>query len=119
MDKVVKSSKKAVAGIVGGVIVLIGLILVPYPGPGWLIVFAGLAVLSTEFHFARRLLKFARSKYDIWAKWLKVQPWLVQILAVLLTTCVVAVTLWALNTFGMLAGFFDINYPWLTPPYFR
>ena len=45
---------------IGALIVVVGLILVPLPGPGWLIVFFGLAILGTEFHWARRLLGWAR-----------------------------------------------------------
>lgn len=45
---------------VGALIIVVGLILVPLPGPGWLIVFFGLAILGTEFHWARRLLGWAR-----------------------------------------------------------
>lgn len=45
---------------VGALVMVIGLILVPLPGPGWLIVFFGLAILGTEFHWARRLLGWAR-----------------------------------------------------------
>ena len=35
----------------GVTVVIVGLILVPLPGPGWLIVFCGLAILATEFHW--------------------------------------------------------------------
>src|SRR5215210_219979 len=41
----------------GVLIVLIGLALVPLPGPGWLIVAVGLAVLALEFDRAERLLE--------------------------------------------------------------
>ncbi len=34
---------------------MFGVRLVPLPGPGWLIVFLGLAILGTEFAWARRL----------------------------------------------------------------
>ena len=34
------------------------------PGPGWAIVFVGLAILATEFDWARRLLAYARERYD-------------------------------------------------------
>ena len=51
---------RVVLTAVGALIVGIGLILVPLPGPGWLIVFFGLAILGTEFHWARRLLVWAR-----------------------------------------------------------
>src|SRR5829696_7554299 len=33
-------------GVFGGGLALIGLVLVPLPGPGWLVVFLGLAVLG-------------------------------------------------------------------------
>ncbi|HSX28294.1 MAG TPA: TIGR02611 family protein [Candidatus Saccharimonadales bacterium] len=40
---------------VGGLIVIVGIILIPLPGPGWAIVFVGLAILATEFELAMRL----------------------------------------------------------------
>ena len=42
--------------VLGLVIVVGGLIVVPAPGPGWLIVFAGVSVWATEFEWAQRLL---------------------------------------------------------------
>jgi uncharacterized protein (TIGR02611 family) len=42
-------------GLLGTVVAVVGLILVPLPGPGWLIVFLGLAILGTEFPAAHRL----------------------------------------------------------------
>ena len=48
--------------VLGGVTVLVGLVLVPAPGPGWLVVFAGLALLATEFAWARRLLVHVRRR---------------------------------------------------------
>ena len=41
-------------------IVVGGLALVPLPGPGWVIVFIGLAIWASEFEWAQRLLDFAR-----------------------------------------------------------
>lgn len=51
-------------------VLVVGVIAIPYPGPGWLIVFAGLAILATEFDWARRVLRYARGKYDAWTAWL-------------------------------------------------
>ena len=51
-------------GIAGGVVVIAGIIMIPYPGPGWLVVFAGLALLATEFERAQRVLTFARTHYE-------------------------------------------------------
>lgn len=48
---------KIVITLVGILLVVIGLLMVPLPGPGWLVVFAGLALLATEFVWARRLTR--------------------------------------------------------------
>lgn len=56
-------------GVLGAAIVVGGLVLVPLPGPGWLIVFGGLALLATEFAWAGRLLDFARTKVRGWTDW--------------------------------------------------
>lgn len=42
--------------IAGTGVVLIGLVLLPLPGPGLLIIIAGLAILGTEFEWARRIM---------------------------------------------------------------
>src|SRR5215468_10502274 len=39
-------------GVLGGLVLVAGILMIPYPGPGWLVVFAGLAVLATEFAWA-------------------------------------------------------------------
>ncbi len=59
-----------VVALLGVAITLGGLLLVPLPGPGWLIVLAGLALLATEFEPARRLLEFARRTLQMWTSWL-------------------------------------------------
>ena len=49
---------RAGVAVLGLVIVVVGVILIPLPGPGWLIVFVGLATLGTEFPAAHRLAGF-------------------------------------------------------------
>ena len=41
--------------LVGGLVLLVGIVTIPGPGQGWATVFLGLAILSTEFRWARRL----------------------------------------------------------------
>jgi uncharacterized protein (TIGR02611 family) len=61
---------KAVVGVVGVVVVIVGLILVPLPGPGWLTVFVGIAILGTEFPAAHRLNVFIKAKlHRFWLWW--------------------------------------------------
>jgi uncharacterized protein (TIGR02611 family) len=43
--------------LLGFAVMIIGLIMVPLPGPGWLVVFAGLAILSLEFVWAQEAVK--------------------------------------------------------------
>src|SRR4029079_6446250 len=78
IEKVHRITKKIVIAIAGGVIVAAGLALVPLPGPGWLIVLAGLGVWAIEFHWARRLLAFTRAQLHNWWQWIGRQPWWVK-----------------------------------------
>lgn len=42
---------------VGAVLVPVGIVLIPLPGPGLLLLAAGLGILSLEFHWPRRMLR--------------------------------------------------------------
>ncbi|WP_220087844.1 PGPGW domain-containing protein, partial [Burkholderia multivorans] len=74
--------------------VVIGLILVPLPGPGWLIVIIGLFVISTEFHWARHLLHFVRVRVEAWTHWIMRQPLWVRWAVGALTAAFVACVVW-------------------------
>jgi len=84
-------------GLVGGLVVAVGIVAIPLPGPGWLIVFAGLFVLATEFLWAERVLEYARHRVEGWTDWLGRQSVLVRLAVALLTAAfvygVVVVTL--------------------------
>ncbi|WP_165372608.1 PGPGW domain-containing protein [Nocardioides iriomotensis] len=54
--------KKVLAALVGGGLVVLGAILMPLPGPGFVIVVAGIAVMATQFDWARSLLHKTRDK---------------------------------------------------------
>jgi uncharacterized protein (TIGR02611 family) len=49
--------KKLVITIVGILLVLAGVVMLAIPGPGILTIAGGLAILSTEYQWARRLLR--------------------------------------------------------------
>jgi uncharacterized protein (TIGR02611 family) len=105
-------------GIVGTLVLVAGLAMIPYPGPGWLVVFAGLAILATEFAWAHRLLSYARSRYDAWTRWLRRQPWPIKLLVLVGTGAIVLVTLWLLDAFGMVAGWLGLHWTWVQSPLF-
>jgi uncharacterized protein (TIGR02611 family) len=77
-------------GLIGTIVVVIGIILIPFPGPGWLIVLAGLAILALEFQWAQRLLQYTRDRLERWWHWLGRQHWTVRILAGLVGLVIVA-----------------------------
>jgi uncharacterized protein (TIGR02611 family) len=103
-------------GVLGGLVLVAGIVMIPYPGPGWLVVFAGLAILATEFAWAERVLRYAKSCYDGWDRWLRRQNTLVRAAVVSATAAVVVVTLWLVNTYGLVASWFGIDWPWLSSP---
>lgn len=47
--------RKPFVFVLGFTVVVVGIILLPLPGPGWVIIFAGFAILATEFEFAERV----------------------------------------------------------------
>jgi uncharacterized protein (TIGR02611 family) len=71
---------RALVGLVGVLVVLGGFALIPLPGPGWLIVFTGLAILATEFEWAERLLRYGRSRLRAWSEWIKARSLPVRLL---------------------------------------
>lgn len=95
---------------------MVGIVAIPYPGPGWLIVFAALAILSTEFEWAGRLLRFARGYYDAWQQWLKAQSLIVKAVFWCVTAIVVVLTVWLLNGYGFLNHFLGLGQDWLDSP---
>jgi uncharacterized protein (TIGR02611 family) len=104
--------------LLGGLVLALGIVLIPYPGPGWLIVFAGLAILAAEFHWARRLLHFLRARYTAWTHWMARRHPLLRLALYTFTGLVVLATLWLLNAFALVGGWFGIHYPWLGSPIF-
>lgn len=116
MNTVTKKAKQVAVAFVGGFVVLVGIVAIPYPGPGWLIVFAGLAILATEFDWARRLLARARGKYDQWVEWMNQQTDAIRFLFFLMTSLIVVVTIWLFNGYGLLNGWFNLDWDWLRSP---
>ena len=110
--------RKIVVGVAGGSVLVVGIVAIPYPGPGWLIVFAGLAILSREFAWAKRALVFGRGKYDDWAAWVKRQNWPVRLLLGAFTCAVVVATLWLLNAYGLMNDWFNLGQDWVRSPLF-
>lgn len=61
MKRVLSQVGRSVAGVV---LVLLGIILVPLPGPGFLVIFAGLVVLARDYVWAQRLVDRMRARVE-------------------------------------------------------
>ncbi|MFD5428741.1 TIGR02611 family protein [Streptomyces sp. NPDC127084] len=48
--------------IIGLAVVGAGVIMLPLPGPGWLVIFAGMAIWATEFVWAQLVLRWTKRK---------------------------------------------------------
>lgn len=65
--------KKILVLIIGGTVLIIGIILIFLPGPSFIVIPAGLAILAIEFSWARNLLKKVQNraggKLSGWIPW--------------------------------------------------
>jgi uncharacterized protein (TIGR02611 family) len=57
-------------GVLGTVVVAVGIVLIPFPGPGWAIVILGLAIWAIEFQWAKNLLEFTKRHVQSWTRWI-------------------------------------------------
>lgn len=106
-------------GVLGTLVLILGIVAIPYPGPGWLIVFAGLAILASEFAWAKRVLRYARGKYDAWTGWLGRQSVVVRMAVLAGTGLIVLATLYLLGALYLVAGWVGLDgWTWLQSPFF-
>ncbi|MEU7816572.1 TIGR02611 family protein [Pseudonocardia sp. NPDC049154] len=113
----VRRTYRVAIGVLGTLVLAAGIVAIPYPGPGWAIVFVGLAILASEFAWAKRVLHFAKGKYDAWTDWLGRQSLVVKLLVLGATALIVVATLWLLNAFWLVAGWVGLQeWTWLQSP---
>ena len=53
--------KRVVIAVMGGTVLALGIVCIVLPGPAFLVIPAGLAILAIEFAWARRWLRSARA----------------------------------------------------------
>ena len=56
----IKIARRVIVSVVGATVVLIGIALLVLPGPAFIVIPLGLAILATEYAWARRWLKKVR-----------------------------------------------------------
>lgn len=57
-----RQARKVVVAVVGTTVLLIGIIMVVAPGPAFIVIPSGLAILATEFVWAKRWLRYAKRR---------------------------------------------------------
>lgn len=57
-----RAARKGVVLVVGLTVLAFGVVLIVLPGPAFLVIPAGLAILATEFLWARRLLRYGKDR---------------------------------------------------------
>jgi len=60
--KTLRQVKRMAVGLIGGTVVLFGIALIVLPGPAFIVIPAGLAILATEYVWARRLLHHLKAR---------------------------------------------------------
>ena len=76
-EKTGRFSAKRIFNTAGGIgLVVVGIILLPAPGPGWVVIALGLGVMAGEFRAVARFLDFAETQIRSWlpSKRRKVAP---------------------------------------------
>jgi len=86
---------RVAVGVAGLVIVVAGLVAVPAPGPGWLIVLVGVSVWASEFEWAQRLLRWAKGVLSRWTEGVQAARWWVRTVVAAGTAALVASIFWA------------------------
>jgi uncharacterized protein (TIGR02611 family) len=64
LDKLSPGVRKVLVGLVGGLVLLAGIAMMLLPGPAFIFVPLGLAILALEFAWARHYLQKVRGWYD-------------------------------------------------------
>lgn len=110
---------KTLIALLGWSVLLLGMVMIPYPGPGWVIVFVGLSILAKEFEWASDMHDFVRRKYDEWYAWIARQPGYVRVIFWCLTALTVIITVWLVNGYGLLSSWLNLDIDWLSSPFVR
>ncbi|HUC19961.1 MAG TPA: PGPGW domain-containing protein [Candidatus Polarisedimenticolaceae bacterium] len=62
IKKLPKVVRQIIVLLIGIPVIIIGIILLPLPGPGWLVILAGLYIISREVAWAQKYFKYVQTK---------------------------------------------------------
>ena len=107
---------KIAIGTIGTLVVAAGIVLIPFPGPGWAVVILGLAIWSLEFAWAQRLLEFTKRHVLGWSAWIRRQPPAMRAAVGLAGLVFVAGVVWASVRVSFDVDLVQVVRDWLTGP---
>ena len=67
-------ARRVVVFVIGMSVLLIGIAMIVLPGPAFVMIPLGLAILATEFVWARRWLRYAKRKFEAIAQQANLMP---------------------------------------------
>jgi uncharacterized protein (TIGR02611 family) len=114
-----KGTKRLIIGFAGWAVLLVGVVLIPFPGPGWVIVFIGFSILASEFDWAKDVRVWVEEKYQAWRAWYFRQSAWTQLAFGLLSFASAALIVWLVNGYGFFDDFFHLGLDWLHSPLFH
>ena len=104
--------------VIGVLVTAVGVVTIPYPGPGWAIVFLGLLILSQELEWAARLRTWIMGKLKgFYRDYIDGRP-VMQAILWIGTCAIVLATLWLTNFAHTVAGWVGLDWEWLRSPLF-
>jgi uncharacterized protein (TIGR02611 family) len=101
-------------GTIGTLVVALGLLLIPFPGPGWAIVILGLAIWALEFTWARNLLEFTKRHVQAWTRWVRRQSLPARAVLGVLGLIFVAVVVWTSVRLSFGVDLLTVARNWVT-----
>jgi uncharacterized protein (TIGR02611 family) len=101
-------------GTLGTLVVALGIVLIPFPGPGWAIVILGLAIWSLEFTWAKKLLDFTKRHVQSWTRWIGRQSLPMRALIGVVGVLFVGAIVWASVRLSFGVDLVAVTGNWLT-----
>jgi uncharacterized protein (TIGR02611 family) len=101
-------------GVLGALVVAIGIVLIPFPGPGWAIVIVGLAIWALEFTWAKNLLEFTKRHVQSWTRWIARQSVPVRLVIGVVGLIFVSAIVWASVRISFGINLAAVVWGWVT-----
>jgi uncharacterized protein (TIGR02611 family) len=100
-------------GTLGTLVVVLGVVLIPFPGPGWAIVILGLAIWAIEFAWAKDLLEFTKRHVLSWTRWIGRQTLPMRALIGLVGLIFVGAIVWTSVRLSFGIDLVGVTWDWL------